>query len=182
MRFFALTRAAGAFAALAALTLAAPAAPASAHTALSGSSPADGAKVDSVAEVVLTFNEEVRSGQVVIQNAAEKPVHKGKVTVSGTDVTRKVRDALPAGKYTVGYRVISADGHPVTGTLTFTVTGAAPTAPSGVTADTRTATPSPTSTPDGTEGGGTRWLMVGVGLAAGAGIGLLYSMRRRKNA
>ncbi|GAB2860706.1 copper resistance protein CopC [Actinocorallia aurea] len=181
MRFFALTRAAGAVAAFAALTLAAFAAPASAHTALSGSSPADGAKVDSVTEVVLTFNEEVRSGQLVIQDQDEKPVHKGKVTISGTDVERKVREALPAGKYTVGYRVISADGHPVTGSLSFTVTGTAATAPASPGAVPETASPS--ASPEGGSGSGTaRWLMVGVGLAAGAGVGLLISMRRRRNA
>lgn len=180
MKLLALTRAAGAFAALAALTLATPAAPAAAHTALSGSTPADGAEVDTVDEVVLTFNEQLRSGQLVVQDEAEKNVHKGKVTVSGTEVKRKVRAELPAGKYTVGYRVISADGHPVTGSLTFTVTGLAA-APSA-TDEAAAVTPSPSATAESTEGGGTRWLMVGVGLAAGAGAGLLISMRRRRDA
>ncbi len=36
-----------------------------------------------------------------------------------------VPERLSAGSYTVGYRVVSADGHPITGSYSFTVTAAA---------------------------------------------------------
>ena len=36
---------------------------------------------------------------------------------------------IDAGTYQVAYRVVSADGHPVTGAITFTITGGAPPTP-----------------------------------------------------
>jgi hypothetical protein len=35
-----------------------------------------------------------------------------------------VRELGPRGVYTIGYRVVSADGHPVSGKVTFTLTKA----------------------------------------------------------
>ncbi|MCD0451047.1 copper resistance protein CopC [Actinocorallia sp. API 0066] len=176
MRLLTLPGAAGALGVLAALTFATPV---SAHTALSGSSPGDKAEVSAVEEVVLTFNEEVRSARVVVQDAAEKRAHRGTAKIDGNEVVQKVRANLAPGEYTVGYRVISGDGHPVSGSLTFTLKPGAETT-DGASAP-ATASASPSAVAD-TEGGGTRWLMVGAGLAAGVGFGLLITMRRRRDA
>ena len=48
----------------------------------------------------------------------------GEVRVEGTEVVAPVRPLGPAGDYTVGYRVLSNDGHPVSGKRGFTLTEA----------------------------------------------------------
>lgn len=154
-------------------------APASAHTSLTGSDPADGAAVPAPSRVTLTFNEELRSARVVIRpEKSETEVQRGTAKLEGAEVVQRIKGTLPDGKYTIGYRVISADGHPVTGVLSFTVAGSAP---AGAADPAASAKPADTAeAADEAEGGATRWVMVGAGLAAGAGIGLMFAMRRRK--
>ena len=108
------------------------AAPAWAHSQLDASNPANGASVATPpSSVSLTFNEDVQPGFTVITLIGPdgKDYHSGDVTE--TDQTVKV-DALPlgpAGQYQIGYRVVSADGHPVSGKTTFTLTTAGPGSP-----------------------------------------------------
>ncbi len=172
----------GPLTALAALLMLLFAAPASAHTSLTGSDPADGAEVAAPAQVRLTFNENVRSARIVIRpENSEAEVQRGAAKLDGPEVVQPVKGTLPNGKYTIGYRVISADGHPVTGVLSFTVTGTP--AADGTTPAAPGATAPATgqsAEPAAEEGGATRWIMVGAGLAAGAGLGLLFTMRRRR--
>lgn len=154
------------------------AAPASAHTSLTGSTPADGAEVAAPSQVTLTFNEALRSARIVIRpEKSEAEVQRGSARLDGEKVVQKIKGTLPDGKYSIGYRVISADGHPVTGVLSFTVTG---TAPAGAAEPAATGKPTDTAVAAESEGGATRWLIVGAVLAAGAGIGLLFAMRRRR--
>ncbi|MFJ8096956.1 copper resistance CopC family protein [Streptomyces griseofuscus] len=100
---------------------------ASAHAALTGSAPADGTVVKSVPkQVTLAFTESVglldNSFQILEPDNHE--VHTGKPQhAAGHSDTAQV--TLPAklaqGTYTVSWRVISADSHPVSGVLTFSV-------------------------------------------------------------
>jgi hypothetical protein len=55
----------------------------------------------------------------------------GEVTAADTSVSVAVNPLGPAGVYQIGYRVLSDDGHPVTGQVGFTLTqpGAAAAAP-----------------------------------------------------
>lgn len=181
-RIASLTAPAALLAVLPLLLLFFSAAPASAHTSLTGSTPADGAEVAAPSQVTLTFNEALRSARIVVRpEKSEVEVQKGSARLDGEKVVQKIKGTLPAGKYSIGYRVISADGHPVTGVLSFTVTGAAVGEDGPVPAETGIA--APTDSDDAaaeSEGGTTRWLMVGAGLAAGVGIGLLFAMRRRR--
>ena len=64
-------------------------------------------------------------------------VSEGDPEVLGTTVRQPLAGDLPAGAYTVDWRVTSGDGHPITGSIGFTVAeGAAPsTAPSSAPAD-----------------------------------------------
>ncbi|GAB3679214.1 copper resistance protein CopC [Actinocorallia lasiicapitis] len=158
--------------------IALPAAPASAHTELTGSSPADGARISAPARVALKFNEDLQAGlvKVTITGANKETWQRGAPKVTGAEVVQNVMPDLPAGAYTIGYRVVSEDGHPVTGTLAFTVVAGPATAQPTDLTPVGTGTPVPATS----EGGGARWLMVGVGLAAGAGIGILFSMRRKR--
>lgn len=114
---------------LAGLGLFALAAPASAHNSLSSSNPGDEATLDTgPAEVVLTFDQPVQEGKglnsIAVTGPDGKPWQGGPATVDSNVVTAPVRELGPKGVYTIGYRIVSADGHPVSGELTFTLTTA----------------------------------------------------------
>lgn len=97
--------------------------PASAHSSLIGSTPQDGAVLgEAPDEVVLEFDEEVQPdfSQVAVLDAEENHYEDGDPVSAGPTVTQAVTD-LPSGEYSISYRVGSADGHPVTGVITFTV-------------------------------------------------------------
>lgn len=110
------------------------AAPASAHASLTGSDPADRSTVTTAPErVVLTLDEGVSPSfaAVTVVGADGSQWARSQPVVTGRDVAVDVGGLGPAGTYTVAYRVTSADGHPVSGTVSFTTTapgGGAPAA------------------------------------------------------
>ncbi|GAA5059680.1 hypothetical protein HNP84_005055 [Thermocatellispora tengchongensis] len=109
----------------AALAFAAPAA--LAHNVLTGSDPKDGATLAEAPErVTLTFDQPVRRGftQLTVTGPDGARYEQGAPEVDGPDVTARVAPLGPAGEYVIGYRILSSDGHPVTGKLTFTLTKA----------------------------------------------------------
>ena len=106
---------------------------ASAHDALTSSTPAADSTVDTADAVGLTFSEAVLSlGQD--QHSTAVQVTRGDryyetacPTIDGRDVSTPV--ALgPAGDYRVVWQVVSADGHPTSGSYTFRYAPAAGTA------------------------------------------------------
>ena len=108
------------------------AAPASAHNALRSTSPADGQTLDAApGQVVLTFDEPaIAMGTQVLVEGPGGNVSAGAARLVDTTVTQDLQPGAPAGRYTVQWRVTSADGHPVTGTFAFsTRTTAAGTPP-----------------------------------------------------
>ena len=119
------------------VTLIATAVPASAHDVLRSTNPADGAVVDRLPDlVVLTFDEPALAiGTEVVVTGPAGPVSDGQPQLVDAEVRQPVR-AGPAGRYTVLWRVTSADGHPVSGTFAFTTqqgSAASPTATPGTT-------------------------------------------------
>jgi methionine-rich copper-binding protein CopC len=144
--------------------------PASAHATLVGASPADGSTVRSApATVTLRFDENIRTPSVVIVEGPDgKRVDHG--TTKVLDNTASVPVHVEAsGAYTVAFRVVSADGHPVAARTSFTYRGAG-----GGTAS--AGPPKAASTPSGS-GGFTRWVIVGVAAALVAAGGLLLAGR-----
>lgn len=119
---------------LAAGALALSVAPASAHSGMTGSDPADGATVDVAPDAVtLTFNEppQALGTEVAVVGPDGATVSEGVTTVADTAVIQTLAAARPAGAYVIQWRVTSADGHPLSGELTFTAatgTGSAETA------------------------------------------------------
>jgi methionine-rich copper-binding protein CopC len=100
---------------------------AAAHAKLESMTPADGSSMAAPpAQVVLTFNEPVGSNgtQVAVRSPSGKDVATGDVQVIDNKVTQPVGAMVEAGKYLVDARVVSADGHPVTVSGSFTVTHA----------------------------------------------------------
>jgi methionine-rich copper-binding protein CopC len=98
------------------------AAPASAHASLVRSSPADRVSVATAPKIVsLTFDENIRVPSVILVTDADgASVVAGKTSVVDNIVSTGV-SLSTSGDYTVVYRVVSADGHPVSGRLSFGV-------------------------------------------------------------
>lgn len=119
-------RAVGAMlAALLCLGVVMPAA-ASAHAALVESDPASGASLDASPEQVrVTFNEPLQEAFAAVTVTGPEGARWSldDVRVEGSSAFVSVRDLGPSGTYTIAYRVISADSHPVSGTVEFTFTG-----------------------------------------------------------
>jgi copper transport protein len=97
----------------------------SAHAVVDQTQPTRGAALERAPErVAVTFDESVESsfGALRVFAADGERVDVGDVErPSGEAIAVRVEDDLPEGAYTVTYRVISADAHPVTGGYVFTV-------------------------------------------------------------
>ncbi|MEV0249838.1 copper resistance CopC family protein [Nocardia sp. NPDC050712] len=102
--------------------------PAAAHSAPIASVPADGASIEvSPGKVSITFNEELQPSfpSLTVVGPPDRNLwSQGKPVVEGSTISMEVGDLGPAGEYTIAFRVTSADGHPVSGTRTFTLTKA----------------------------------------------------------
>ncbi|MEV0380847.1 copper resistance CopC family protein [Nonomuraea sp. NPDC050643] len=108
--------------------------PAQAHNVLVGSDPKDGATLTAAPErVTLVFDQAVRQGyaQVGLTGADGSSWADGSAVVAAERVSVKVKPLPAGGPYTVGYRILSADGHPVTGKITFTLAANGAAAPTG---------------------------------------------------
>jgi methionine-rich copper-binding protein CopC len=193
---------AAAFAALA-LSLAglALATPAWAHDELTGSDPSAGSTLAaSPAQLVLTFSAvistEAGATEVVMTDAAGTTLAGDPVVQDNTVTIPLVAEA--SGAVTVLWKVVSSDGHPISGEFGFTVDAPAPTAEPTETPTseptsepstdaTSEPSPSPTVAPEGEDStfadvwpwvvGG--FLVAGVG---GAVLYLLVSRARRERA
>ncbi|MFH5228174.1 copper resistance CopC family protein [Antrihabitans spumae] len=95
---------------------------AGAHSELESSDPAAGGEFEApLTAVTLVFNQQIEpsfaaltvTGIDGIQWAAEGPV------VEQARVRAEVGDGIPPGRYTVAYRVVSEDGHPISGSYEF---------------------------------------------------------------
>lgn len=177
------------------------AAPASAHTTLTRITPARGARLTTApTHVVLEFDAALNTtfATVVVTSASGRAVAPGKAQVLGGKVSQKLLPSLSSGSYRVSYRVISGDGHPISGESTFTLTltprEAAPTAA----ATSSTSAPVPqvpvTTTPQEqatraaplgvavSEGWWPRWwlpIAIAAGLIGVSAGALLWERRRR---
>jgi methionine-rich copper-binding protein CopC len=96
--------------------------PAFGHAHLSKSTPASGATVTPPAEIVLSFTEplEPAFSSIELRDSMGKRIDTGKAQVKD-DVMRLSLKPLPAGRYTVKWRVLSVDTHKSQGDFAFTV-------------------------------------------------------------
>ena len=104
----------------------------SAHADLQVSTPEDGESLEVAPEEIrLTFSEELFEElvEISILDAAGDLYSTIKVEQTpppGTDVIFPWPPQAPPGEYSIAYRVVSADGHPVTGTVSFSYAATAP--------------------------------------------------------
>ena len=113
--------------ALAAVALIGSASPALAHNVLVNSDPAAGAQLATgPKEIRLTFDQPAKEGgqynTVTVVGPDGEQWAAGPARVQGNTVTVPVRELGPAGAYSVGYRVLSNDGHSVSGKVGFQLT------------------------------------------------------------
>lgn len=97
--------------------------PALAHSDLVSSDPEDGSTVTSPPRtIVLVFNETVQdTGSAVVVTGPEdqRIDDPASLQVDGARVVVVVDGQAPSGAYTVAYRVVSADGHVITGSVQY---------------------------------------------------------------
>lgn len=181
------------------------AAPASAHDRMLTSDPADGSQLATPpTAITLTFNTEPLpvEPQVVVSDSAGTVVTQGAPTIEGSTATLVLDPAVALGgdTYTVAWRVVSSDGHPIEGTFAFTVAAQpeAPVSEEPTTEETATedattdaaeestsesASPQTTDAATDAEDGGSSVLPVLVGLGAlvvAAAVVVVLVVRRRR--
>lgn len=139
-----------------------------AHARLVSSNPEDGSSViDMPTHIEFVFNEEVNRqfSQVVLEDERGETHPANEVTVQGPRVTAVVPAEVTSSSVVARYRVVSADGHPIGGEISFAVenapaaggaspaaTSAPPTAGDGATGEDRS---DEGTTGEGTTGEGT---------------------------
>ncbi|MEU1807473.1 copper resistance CopC family protein [Micromonospora aurantiaca (nom. illeg.)] len=110
-----------------------PAAPAAAHNSLQEATPARDARLTAApTQVTLRFLQRLNPSftTIAVSDAAQRTVPTSAPAVDGTTGTVTIDEPLANGTYTVAYRVVSRDGHPVQGSYRFTVADPAAPAPS----------------------------------------------------
>jgi methionine-rich copper-binding protein CopC len=186
---------------VAVVAMLATAAPASAHDKLISSDPASDQKLaEAPTTVSLTFSADVldMGAAVVVSDASGTDWVSTTPTIDGPTVTATLEEGLPDAGYEIRWRVVSSDGHPITGVVPFTVgdgtamgggagTGGAPesTVAPGAAADADPGTRSSTRTQTAQEDEGPwRVVLVGAGGAAIAValLALVQLLRRRRDA
>jgi len=175
------------------------ASPAFAHDQLIAVDPESFAVLgESPAAVTLTFSGELSTGQgatqVEVQDAAGTVVNAGDAVTEGTIVTQPLSPQLADGDYRVLWKVLSGDGHPLSGEYAFTVQATAPVptaspsespTPSDQPSEEATSAPPASETPvpvnEADASSTLPWVLLGVaGVAILAGIAYLLVSRGRR--
>ena len=165
---------------LAGLTLVGLATPALAHNSLVDSTPKDNATVQAgPTSIQLTFDQPVQDGAgyntIAVLDSKDNHWESGPATVSGNVVTAPVRPLGPAGQYSIGWKVLSADGHSVQGSLKFALNTAGngtPTPPDELAKFAGAAAGQPATSSDGVP----TWVWI-VGAVLLLGIGIVLALR-----
>lgn len=108
------------------LALFGAATPAAAHNVLVESAPEDGTSLESSPDVIeLTFDQAVQEGdvnQIAVTGPHGNQWVDDPVAIEQNVARTTLGELGQAGEYTIGYRIISADGHPVGDEIAFTLT------------------------------------------------------------
>lgn len=155
-----------------------------AHSELVESVPADGDQLEVMPRsATLVFNEDIDPNfvQAVVADASgvARPVEPA---VAGAEMVVQIPPDVASGEVEVRYRIVSADGHPVGGAISFTVPGAASAATAPAQTPAQAAPPA-----DGTASepaSSTTWMYVLTALAAAlvviVALAITAVVRRRR--
>lgn len=158
--------------------------PAAAHAGLVGSDPEQGERLAAAPSVVtFEFTEAMSEpAYVAVTPPDGSDVLVGEPVVDGTTVRQEVRPGGPAGAWTTAVRAVSADGHPVTVEIAFTVADSArPSEPIEPSEEPEPATPVEPSAED--DGWSTTEVVVAAAVGAGAvavAVAAVLVVRRRR--
>ena len=174
---------------------------ASAHSELVSSDPVDGAVLDAPPTAVsFTFSEDLLPDFVRLITTSPSGETSDLIvsSVQGPTVTADWPLGAPGGEWTVSYRVVSQDGHPIEGGITFgyvapeppspspSPTSASPTSAAPITPSpsATSAIPSPTTSPaaDTTSSGPSAWMIAGIAVVVIAGIAVAAALIVRRRA
>lgn len=98
--------------------------PAHAHDQVVSASPADGESLEvAPSEATIEFTDDLLAQGYLLNvtNAVGTDVTDGDATLDGRVVSRALQPNLPNGQYTIVWRVVSADGHPITDKYQFAI-------------------------------------------------------------
>jgi methionine-rich copper-binding protein CopC len=101
-------------------------APADAHSRLVSTSPADGAVLsEPPATVSFTFDEDLLPGTdtISVNDDAGNVIATAAVEPEGATISMPWPAEATSGTFQVAFRVVSGDGHPVTGAISLTLSG-----------------------------------------------------------
>ena len=157
--------------------------PASAHAVVMSSNPEDGAQVAQAPErVTVTFNEPMQEqfAALTVVGPDGNLWSKGNPAIDGATASVEVGDLGPAGVYTIAFRITSADGHPVSGTRTFTLTQDGTGTPGKPAAGANADSTADSADDDADDGGVAVWWFVVAAVVLVAG-GLWFALRKPKS-
>nr|WP_272902508.1 copper resistance CopC family protein [Brevibacterium daeguense] len=127
-----------------------------AHDQLIASNPEDGSELEQQPDwLELEFSGEIQEmgAEIQVMENGERDVSAGEIAVEGATLTSALPDDLAPAEYSVIWRVVSSDGHPISGEFTFTLKD-----DSGAGGEVESSDPAKSSDPSET----------GLGLGAGA--------------
>lgn len=148
---------------------------AQAHSDLESASPASGEVLKSSAEeVTLIFNETIRTkgSGIIVTDADGRRFDEGDAVVVGATAKQSIKKLTAPGRYTVRYRVVSADGHVVSSKYSFAFAPPSPGAPSS--------TPV-ASTTNQTSTGNSAVVVGAIAGAIAGGLTGVYLIRRKRS-
>jgi methionine-rich copper-binding protein CopC len=160
------------------------AAPASAHSKLVSTSPVDGSVLDAPpTSVEFIFDETLLAGTetISINDEQGNVIVTAPATVDADTISLPWPASASEGVFQVAYRVVSGDGHPVTGAITITIAASA-TSSNAPASALPSSTPEPTTTPSEPPRGvaGSLVVIVALGVLVLAVVaGVTLSRRRR---
>lgn len=176
---------------LAGLAVLWPVGQASAHDSLLATSPKKGSVVTTApTAITLTFSDDVaKIAPTVVLRGPEGKVSTDPPSVRANTVRTGVSDELADGRYTVAWRVVSSDGHPIEGTFRFTVeageSSSASTSPTPTTSAPKATKDKPSTTPVPGAGGDSTSsavpIAVGLALLVVIAVVAVVAWRRRRS-
>ena len=99
-----------------------------AHSTLVTSNPKSGAALSkSPNSISLTFNENLikiagkNVSRLSLTDSNNSVIKLGKTNINKSRITAKIISALKSGNYKIRFRVVSSDGHPISGAIKFSI-------------------------------------------------------------
>lgn len=93
-----------------------------AHTGLENSTPQDQQVVTEVKEIVLEFNTKVeKTSNFTVKSEQGEVIEVSNVQINGKVMKGDITKPLQDGSYTVNWKIVGTDGHPIEGKFSFVV-------------------------------------------------------------